>query len=111
MTGYKDPFNRKPYPWGQEDEELLEFFIELAKTRKANTIFKEGEFRIIHIDNNVFIAERSLGKNTIVMAVNRTRKEMDISNFVRNKNVIFKINDSDDTNVLSPYGGIWVRKR
>ena len=111
MTGYKDPFNRKPYPWGKEDKELLEFFIELAKTRKANVIFKEGEFRIVHIDNNVFIAERSLGKNTIVMSVNRTEHEVDISNFVRNKNVIFKISKDDDTNVLAPYGGIWVRKR
>ncbi len=34
MEGCKDPFNRRPYPWGQEDSALLAHFRQLGKLRK-----------------------------------------------------------------------------
>ena len=34
MEGYKDPFNRRTYPWGREDPEMLRFFRQLGQLRK-----------------------------------------------------------------------------
>ena len=34
MEGYKDPFNRRTYPWGREDEGLLAHFRQLGQLRK-----------------------------------------------------------------------------
>ena len=31
LSGYRDPFNRCPYPWGQEDPELLDWFRQLVR--------------------------------------------------------------------------------
>ncbi len=34
LTGFRDPWNRRCYPWGQEDRELLNFFKRLGQLRR-----------------------------------------------------------------------------
>lgn len=34
MEGYKDPFNRRTYPWGREDTDLVRFFRQLGQLRR-----------------------------------------------------------------------------
>ncbi len=45
MEGYKDPFNRRPYPWGQEDPELLAHFRQLGCLRKENPALRLGDIQ------------------------------------------------------------------
>lgn len=47
MQGYGDPFNRRCYPWGNEDNELVEYVRQLG--RYHGEIAKEysGSFRIV----------------------------------------------------------------
>ena len=45
MEGYKDPFNRRPYPWGKEDPELLAHHRLLGRLRKDNPALRLGEIR------------------------------------------------------------------
>ena len=47
MEGYKDPFNRGCYPWGQENQELLAWYRRLGEIREENPVFREGEFRLL----------------------------------------------------------------
>lgn len=44
LEGYKDPFNRCCYPWGDENKELVEYYASLGKIRKENSSFAEGEY-------------------------------------------------------------------
>ncbi|MDD3946260.1 MAG: glycoside hydrolase family 13 protein [Clostridia bacterium] len=36
LQGYEDPMNRRPYPWGAEDAETLDFYRKLGGIRKTN---------------------------------------------------------------------------
>lgn len=47
MQGYKDPFNRRCYPWGKENGELVEWYKKLGKIRNENHVFKDGRFEIL----------------------------------------------------------------
>lgn len=47
MQGYKDPFNRRCYPWGEENEELVEWYKKLGEIRSKNSVFKDGKFEIL----------------------------------------------------------------
>ena len=47
MQGYKDPFNRRCYPWGKENGELVEWYKKLGKIRNENSVFKDGRFEIL----------------------------------------------------------------
>ncbi len=43
MEGYKDPFNRGCFPWGEENQELLQFVTELGVIRKKCSALKSGK--------------------------------------------------------------------
>ena len=54
LHGYKDPFNRKCFPWDNMDMELLEFFKKLFKFR-ANCKLAGSKFEVLHIDKNILM--------------------------------------------------------
>ena len=45
MEGYADPFNRRPYPWGREDEELLSHYRNLGQLRRGTLALRLGDVR------------------------------------------------------------------
>lgn len=47
MQGYKDPFNRCCYPWGKENENLVEWYRALGKIRNENKCFVDGRFEFL----------------------------------------------------------------
>lgn len=44
VQGYTDPFNRGPYPWGREDQELLVHYRMLAALRQQYPVLARGEY-------------------------------------------------------------------
>lgn len=44
LDGGEDPYNRGCYPWGSEDNELIDYFRALGKIRKEHKVFAQGEF-------------------------------------------------------------------
>ncbi len=45
MEGYKDPFNRRPYPWGREDVDFLNHFKRLGRLRREHEALRLGDIR------------------------------------------------------------------
>ena len=45
MEGYKDPFNRRPYPWGREDLDFMNHFKRLGKLRREHPALRYGDIR------------------------------------------------------------------
>ncbi len=43
MEGHKDPFNRRPYPWGKEDAETIAHYRALGQLRKRSSALQTGE--------------------------------------------------------------------
>ena len=47
MEGFEDPFNRRTYPWGHEDGELLDWFKQLGALRKTHPALRRGAIRYV----------------------------------------------------------------
>lgn len=47
LTGGTDPDNRKPYPWGREDGEILYWYRRLTKLRREYDCFRQGETALL----------------------------------------------------------------
>lgn len=43
LEGYRDPFNRRTFPWGKEDKRLLEWYKQLGKMRHACSCLTDGD--------------------------------------------------------------------
>lgn len=105
LYGYKDPFNRKTYPWGREDFTLLEHFIQLGRIRKKIPILKKAKYRLLFINEKMLAFERYWKKARVVVIINRTNEILTIPNLTNNMKLIYSIENSTKDN-LKPYGGI-----
>ena len=105
LSGYKDPFNRKPYPWGNENYELWKFYIEIGHLRKSlKNILSDGDMQNYANEQILEITRRS-EYGIAVTVINRTNSEQFIGAEIPNSRVIFSLNGSD-ARVLKPYGAI-----
>ena len=43
LEGHKDPFNRRTYPWGREDSQLLSHYKALGNLRKSQEALQKGD--------------------------------------------------------------------
>ena len=59
LEGYKDPFNRRPYPWSDPNLELREFFTKIGKIRASHPAFRDADFYLIELNRDILIYERS----------------------------------------------------
>ncbi|MCL2086468.1 MAG: glycoside hydrolase family 13 protein [Oscillospiraceae bacterium] len=76
VGGYKDPFNRRTYPWGKEDDDLIEFTAELSHIRKSHHVFREGALKFIEVEPNYCIFSRSFGDETVVIYLNKSKRTL-----------------------------------
>lgn len=110
-SGYKDPFNRKPFPWEDQDEEMKDFVRRLGKYREDNIdILATGDARIIRVSKEMLELERVSQAGKLRMFVNRTGDVQYINGYdnIQNANVVFKANNSTMSE-LTPYGILIVR--
>ncbi len=52
MCGFTDPDNRRPFPWGREDREMLDFHKKIIRIHKNCPELKKGSLKFIDCDNN-----------------------------------------------------------
>ncbi len=78
QEGYKDPFNRRTYPWASPDRELIEYTKTLGKVRKNVKAFAKGNIRFIEVtsDYAAFSREdKEIGEKAVII-VNKSKKSV-----------------------------------
>ena len=79
LTGYRDPFNRVCYPWGNEDQELVAFIRSLGRVRTNHQIFAEAEFLPVTFSRDLCSFVRAGVSKAILFAVNRSQGDHKLS--------------------------------
>ena len=72
MEGYKDPFNRRPYPWGREDEDFLNHFKRLGRLRKDQEALRLGDISFFQAGDKHLGFTRTYGDTTLRVYCNRS---------------------------------------
>lgn len=75
MQGYTDPLNRKTYPWGKEDKDILDFYKRMGEIRRANSAFCNGELKIICETEGLFGFTRANERSEVAVIVNLSDKD------------------------------------
>ncbi|MBQ3132660.1 MAG: glycoside hydrolase family 13 protein [Clostridia bacterium] len=71
MDGYRDPFNRGCYPWGDEDIALREWYAGLGKLRAQTPALVDGSYLPWHMAEELLMFERRAAESHLLCAVNR----------------------------------------
>ena len=70
VCGWTDPDNRRTYPWGHEDYELIEFHRYLIALHKQLPALRRGSLKQLLADRQLIAYGRSRGENKCVVIVN-----------------------------------------
>ena len=77
VTGFTDPDNRRTYPWGREDKELIDFHKAMIAIHKENEEFLTGSIkRYEETDYNVIGYARFNKKEQSIVLVNNNNHEI-----------------------------------
>ena len=71
MEGYRDPFNRMPYPWHKRDTDLLDAYREIGQLRRSSPILREGAFSLHVLDSERLIFSRRGEDAVLITVINR----------------------------------------
>ena len=71
MEGHKDPFNRRPYPWGREDPEILAHHRHMGKLRKEYEALRLGDIEFFKASEQKIGFVRSYEGKNLRIYVNR----------------------------------------
>ena len=71
MEGFRDPFNRRPYPWNQEDPEVMAHFLRLGELRKNFEALRLGDIHFFEAGDKHIGFTRSYKGRTFRIYVNR----------------------------------------
>ena len=78
LCGWTDPDNRRTYPWGREDHELIDFHREAIRIHKENIALKRGSFKALLGEYNVIAFGRFYKDNILVSIVNNNGHEKEV---------------------------------
>ncbi len=76
VTGFTDPDNRRTYPWGREDKELIEFHKQMIAVHKENREFLTGSLKYMEADYNVIGYGRFNRQEQSLILVNNNQHEV-----------------------------------
>ena len=70
VCGFTDPDNRRTYPWGKENKELLEFHKEMIRIHKEYPVLRTGSLNILSWEENIFSFARFGNGEPVVIIIN-----------------------------------------
>lgn len=104
LQGFDDPINRRPYPWGSEDKEILDHYRKLGRIRRENRAVFSGGFNM-RDENGLVAYERAGGGDEILIAVNAGT---DDKTLIINKEYTSLYNNKEYKDVVDVPGGSFV---
>ena len=78
LEGYSDPFNRMPYPWGNEDSRLIEHYRKIGDLRRNHRLFGHAGLSIIHLSSDALIFSRVDGEDVAITVYNNSKNVLSI---------------------------------
>lgn len=79
LEGFEDPWNRRTYPWGRENQRLLDLCRKLGRFRRENSALRQGDLVWGSCCGQTLSFRRADGDQLTAVAVNAGAKSAAIS--------------------------------
>ena len=77
VCGFTDPDNRRTYPWGREDRELLNFHKEIIRMHKECEELRAGSIKSLDRDYNYLAYARFNNKKHTIVLINNNEHQIE----------------------------------
>ncbi len=78
LCGFTDPDNRRSYPWGREDHELIDFHRDMISLHKTSLALRTGALIFLRCEQNLVSYARFNRAQQMIVVVNAGDCTMDV---------------------------------
>lgn len=78
LTGWTDPDNRRTYPWGREDREILDYYKTLIKIHKRYRAFAFGSLDYLYMSYGIMCYGRWTEDEKIIVVLNNNDTSQEV---------------------------------
>ena len=78
QVGFTDPDNRRTYPWGQEDQELIRFYKEMIAVHRRFPVLAMGSLKFLYHDYNVLSYGRFNQEEQVIVVINNRNERVHV---------------------------------
>lgn len=109
LEGFEDPFNRRCYPWGNENTSLLDFYKSLAKIKNSIKAFKTGKVGFLFANNRNFAFYREEDNQKYIVLANADSDYLTFD--CKKDDILLSVNANyeDDKIVISKNGAVIIK--
>lgn len=75
LTGWSDPDNRRPYPWGKENKTILELYKRTILVHKKSKALRKGSIKFIYSNYGILSYARWLDDETVIVILNNNKED------------------------------------
>ena len=75
VCGWTDPDNRRTYPWGREDKELIDFHRDVIKMHKSCEVLMSGSYKQLLSEYNLISYARFNRDDADIVIINNSPEE------------------------------------
>lgn len=79
QIGWTDPDNRRTYPWGREDHEMLGFHREMIRIHRNYPALRTGSLLMLYRERGVLCYARFNASSVMIVAINNNSEERDVT--------------------------------
>ena len=79
QVGWTDPDNRRTYPWGSEDREMLGFHREMIRIHKNYPALRNGSLLMLTTAPGVLCYSRFDAASVLIVIINNNEEDRDIT--------------------------------
>ncbi len=74
VTGFTDPDNRRTFPWGHENYELLDFYKLAIRIHKRYDALRYGSIKLIYSEYGILVYSRFTENQKIIVIINNNNE-------------------------------------
>ncbi len=79
VTGWTDPDNRRTFPWGHENWDLIAFFRDMIRLHKKWSCFRQGSYKPIEADTGYLAYGRFDNSSSALIVINHSDQTREIN--------------------------------
>lgn len=88
LCGWTDPDNRRGYPWGREDQDLIQFHRDIIRVHKSSEALMKGSVMFLHGTYKVVSYGRFLPGEAVVVVLNNDYEPHELKLHVRRLGIL-----------------------
>jgi len=97
MCGFTDPDDRRPYPWGHEDAQVMRLHRETIRIRRASKALQKGSLLRLADAKGILAYARIAEEESVIVLINRLHRRVEYSEDLRYAGV--ETADGEETSV------------